>query len=415
MNGFFTVLKFEFSKTIKSKPFRILTGLMVIMIAIMLSFPMLKDTFASDDKPSAPSDDIKKIGVVNNSSYSDESLTAMFSGAFSGYEAQISEISADEAKELVVDGEYTFVVILDDVKSYTVVTQPVGITDSTLSMVDAILVNNYKSYLLTEKGLSQQDAGEVLGAQLDSEVIETGKNQGTSFMYTYVLVFGLYMVIIIYGQLVATSVASEKSSRAMEVLITTVSPVRMMFGKVIGTGLAALCQLAAVIGAGVIFYNINIDYWASNQLLMTLFNIPTDTIIISIMLFVLGFFVYAFLYAAIGSLSSRVEDINTSILPVTFISIASFMLVFYSMMSNNTNSTLMQVCSWFPLTSPFALLVRASMTDLSLLESAGAIATLLVTCAIIGYIAAAIYKMGVLLYGKPPKLGELFKLMRKRD
>ena len=415
MSRFFTVLKFEFSKTIKSKPFRILTGLMVVMIAIMLSFPMLKEMFASDDKPSASTDDIKKIGVVNNSSYSDESLTAVFGGAFGEYEVETAKLSTDDAKELVKNEDYKFVVILDDEKSYTVITQPVGINDSTMYTVDAVLVNNYKSYLLSEKGLSPQDAGEVLGAQLDSEVIETGKNQGTSFMYTYVLVFGLYMVIIIYGQLVATSVASEKSSRAMEVLITTVSPVRMMFGKVIGTGLAALCQLAAVIGAGVIFYNINIDYWASNQLLMTLFNIPTDTIVISVMLFVLGFFVYAFLYAAIGSLSSRVEDINTSILPVTFISIASFMLVFYSMMSNNTNSTLMKICSWFPLTSPFALLVRASMTDLSFIESAGAIATLLVTCTIIGYIAAAIYKMGVLLYGKPPKLGELFKLMRKKD
>ena len=415
MSRFFTVLKFEFSKTIKSKPFRILTGLMVVMIAIMLSFPMLKEMFASDDKPSAPADDIKKIGVVNNSLYSDETLTAMFGGAFADYEVETAKLSTDEAKELVKEEEYKFVVILDDEKSYTVITQPVGINDSTMYTVDAVLVNNYKSYLLSEKGLSPQEAGEVLGAQLDSEVIETGKNQGTSFLYTYVLVFGLYMVIIIYGQLVATSVASEKSSRAMEVLITTISPVRMMFGKVIGTGLAALCQLAAVIGAGVIFYNINIDYWASNQLLMTIFNIPTDTIVISVILLVLGFFVYAFLYAAVGSLSSRAEDINTSILPITFISMASFMLVFYSMMSNNTNSTLMKICSWFPLTSPFALLMRASMTDLSFIESAGAIATLLVTCAIIGYIAAAIYKMGVLLYGKPPKLSEIFKLIRKKD
>ncbi len=415
MSRFFTVLKFEFSKTIKSKPFRILTGLMVVIIAIMLSFPMLKEMFASDDKPSASTDDIKKIGVVNNSLYSDETLTAMFGGAFGDYEVETAKLSTDEAKELVKEEEYKFVVILDDEKSYTVITQPVGINDSTMYTVDAVLVNNYKSYLLSEKGLSPQDAGEVLGAQLDSEVIETGKNQGTSFMYTYVLVLGLYMVIIIYGQLVATSVASEKSSRAMEVLITTISPVRMMFGKVIGTGLAAICQLAAVIGAGVIFYNINIDYWGSNQLLMTLFNIPTDTVAISVILLVLGFFVYAFLYAAIGSLSSRVEDINTSILPITFISMASFMLVFYSMMSNNTNSTLMKICSWFPLTSPFALLVRASMTDLSFIESVGAIATLLVTCAILGYIAATIYKMGVLLYGKPPKLSEIFKLIRKKD
>ena len=141
---------------------------------------------------------------------------------------------------------------------------------------------------------------------MQANIIETGKNQGTSFMHTYVLVMGLYMVIIIYGQLVATSVASEKSSRAMEVLITTVNPVKMMFGKVLGSGFAALCQLLAVIGSGVVFYKLNAEYWGMNNMINTIFNIPTDTIVISVIMFVLGFFVYAFLYAAIGSLASRV-------------------------------------------------------------------------------------------------------------
>jgi ABC-2 type transport system permease protein len=125
--------------------------------------------------------------------------------------------------------------------------------------------------------------------------------------------------------------------------------------------------------------------------------------------------VYAFLYAAIGSLASRVEDINTSIMPITFVSVGSFMVVMFSMTSGNVNSVLMKALSWFPLTSPFALLVRSSMSDLSIVESIGAMFILLITSVIIGYIAAGIYKMGVLLYGKPPKIGELFKLMKKKE
>jgi ABC-2 type transport system permease protein len=91
------------------------------------------------------------------------------------------------------------------------------------------------------------------------------------------------------------------------------------------------------------------------------------------------------------------------------------MLVMFSMMTGNIDSTLMKICSWFPLTSPFALLVRASMTDLSIAKSIGAIGVLLLTSVLIGYLAAAIYKMGVLLYGKPPKISEIFKLLKKKE
>ena len=415
MNKLLVVLKFEFAKTIKSKPFRILTLLMVIIIAGVLSYPMIKQNLPDKEETVTPEDEISVIGINNKSSYEDDGLIALFSGAFS--ESNVEKVSEDleSSKALVKDEEYKFIVIIDDEASYTLVTQPTGINDDTTYKIDSIILNYYKAYLLTESGLSPQEAQSVLGAQLESTVVETGKNQGTSFMYTYVLVFGLYMVVIIYGQLVATSVASEKSSRAMEVLVTTVNPVKMMFGKVLGTGLAALCQVVAVVGSGVIFYRLNAEYWGMNDLINTIFNIPTDTIIISILMFVLGFFVYAFIYAAIGSLASRVEDINTSILPITFVSIASFMLVMFSMMTGNIDSTLMKICSWFPLTSPFALLVRASMTDLCIAKSIGAIGVLLLTSVLIGYLAAAIYKMGVLLYGKPPKISEIFKLLKKKE
>ncbi len=416
MKKLFTVLKFEFNKNVGSKPFKIMTLLAVVAIAGLLSFPMIKDNFFSDDEEKPVSqDEIDIIGVNNDSLYDDDTIMERMGYVFP--ESEVKKVTADEdeAKALVKDEEYQFILIIDDIDSYTLVTQPTSINDNLTYMIDELLLSEYKTHLLVDKGLSLQESQEVLTAHLDAKVVETGKNQGVSFFYTYILVFGLYMVIIIYGQLVATSVASEKSSRAMEVLITTVHPVKMMFGKVLGTGFAALSQVLAIVLTGTVFYNINSEYWGMNGLVNTIFNIPAETVAISIVMFVLGFFVYAFLYAAIGSLASRVEDINTSVLPITFVSIASFMLVMFSMTTGNINSVLMKVCSWFPLTSPFALLVRASMTDLSMFEILGAIITLLITSVIIGYIAALIYKMGVLLYGKPPKITELFKLLKKKE
>ncbi len=415
MKKLLVVLKFEFAKTIKSKPFRILTLIMVIVIAGVLSFPMLKqNVFDREDKQATP-DEITNIGINNNSSYDDNKVIELIAKAFPENSVEAVNESQESAKALVKDEEYEFIIIIDDVNQYTLVTRPTGINDNTTYRINGILLDYYKAHLLSESGLSTDEALSVLNAQMKPNIIETGKNQGSSFMYTYVLSFGLYMVIMIYGQLVATSVASEKSSRAMEVLVTTVEPVKMMFGKVIGSALAALCQLTLVIGSGILFYNINAEYWGMNDVIKSIFNIPTETIVISIILFVLGFFVYAFLYAAIGSLASRAEDINTSILPITFVSMASFMIVMFSMISGNIDSTIMKICSWFPLTSPFALLARSSMGNPSMFESIGAIVTLLVTSIIIGYIAAIIYRMGVLLYGKPPKISEMIKLIKKRE
>ncbi len=416
MKKLFTVFKFEFNKTVGSKPFKIMTILAVISIAGLLSFPMIKDNFfAKDQDEPKPPTEVQTIGIMNSSLYDDEVIIGLIGGVFPESDIEQVDVTEDQAQALVKEEEYEFILIINDVDSYTLVTQPTGINDNFTYLIDELILSEYKAHLLAEKGLSEEEVQTVLSAQMDSTIIETGKNQGMSFFYTYILVFGLYMVIIIYGQIVATSVASEKSSRAMEVLITTVRPVKMMFGKVLGTGIAALCQVLAIVSSGVIFYNISAEYWSMNNLISTIFNIPVDTILISIVLFVLGFFVYAFLYAAIGSLASRVEDINTSVMPITFVSIASFMLVMFSMMTGKVDSTLMKVCSWFPLTSPFALLVRASMTDLSLFEILGAIGTLLITSIIIGYIAALIYKTGVLLYGKPPKISELFKLLKKKE
>ena len=414
MKKYFIVFKFVYLKHVKSKPFIILTLVTALVLGGVLSFPGIKEKFSSDDKE-VPADEIMKIGINTNQVYSQEVIHEVFKQSFPDYQVDIVDETTATAETLVEDEEFEFIVLIDDVNSYTLIKQPTGIQDSSRYRIDGILLNYYKSHLLTESGLSEDDATKILGAQMNANVIETGKSQEQSFFYTYVLVGLLYMVIIIYGQLVATSVASEKSSRAMEILITTVSPVKMMFGKVLGTGFAALCQLFVILGSGMLFYNLNASYWGMNEIMASIFNIPVETIIISVILFILGFFVYAFIYAAIGSLANRVEDISTSVLPITFVSVGSFMLVMFSMTSGNVDSTLMKICTWFPLTSPYALLVRVSMTDVMLIEKIGAIAILLVTAIVIGYIAALIYKMGVLLYGKPPKIREIFKLLKKRD
>ena len=412
MKKFFTVFKFEFFNLIKSKPFIVITLLVVIGLGVALSYPRISDMMSENQDEETPVDTEMTIAVINESVYSDEQIMALLQSSMADYKSSLVDGSQDDAVDMIKDGAYGYVLFLSGENEYTIVTEAIGLESSITYRIDSMLLYNYRAYLLQEKGFTSDEASAVLLSSMQSNLVETGKSQSESFLYTYILLFFLYMIVIVYGQMVATSVATEKSSRAMEVLVTTIDPVRMMFGKVLGIGAGALCQVGVVVGAGALFFNLNKNYVGGIDIVGSVFDIPQETLILSIILIVIGFFVYAFMYAAVGSLVSRIEDVSSGVLPITFISIGAFMVVMMSMTTGNLDSTLMQVCTYFPLTSPYALLVRSSMTDVGLWQSVGAIGLLLVTCIIIGYLAAMIYKLGVLMYGKPPKIREVFKLLK---
>lgn len=410
MKKFWTVFKFEYSNLLKSKAFIILTILAVLGAGIGLSWPRISEMTAREPDEGQVEDGMT-IGVINDSIFEDEQMINILSKSMPEYEISQVQGTVDDAKQMVKDDEYGYVLVLQGESQFTLVTKSLGIENSISYRIDGILLYNYQTYLLENAGLERGQSDEVLQADITYTLFETGKSQTNSLLYTNMIVIAMYMIIIIYGQMVATSVATEKSSRAMEVLVTTIDPVRMMFGKVLGIGAAALTQVAAIVGSTVFFYNLNSEYLASG-FISTLFNMPASTIVISIVLVILGFFVYAFLYAAVGSLVSRIEDVSQGVLPITFISIASYMIVMISMPSGNLDSTLMKICTFFPLTSPYALVARMAMTDVGFWQSIGAVGLLLVTCIVIGYLAAAVYRLGVLMYGKPPKLKEVFKLIK---
>ena len=120
-----------------------------------------------------------------------------------------------------------------------------------------------------------------------------------------------------------------------------------------------------------------------------------------------------FLYGALGSLANRSEDVNTLVMPVTFLFIIAFFVVMYSMASGSVDTPLITVCSFIPFTSPMAMFIRIAMGTVAGWEIALSVAILVLTTIAVGYLSAAIYRIGVLLYGKPPKLSEVFRMLRR--
>ncbi|MBQ8284341.1 MAG: ABC transporter permease [Clostridia bacterium] len=228
------------------------------------------------------------------------------------------------------------------------------------------------------------------------------------------MIFALYMVILLYGQMVSTNVASEKSSRAMELLVTSAKPTNMMFGKVLASCIAGFSQLVLVFGSAILFYNIN-KANLTNPIISSIFNIPIDLFIYMIIFFVLGFLIYAFMFGAIGSTVSKLEDINTSVMPITYLFVIAFLVVVFSMSSGSIDNTAMLICSYIPFTSPMAMFTRIAMSTVAWYEIAISIAVLIGSTIGIGILSAKIYRVGVLLYGMKPKLGEVLKTVFKKS
>ena len=412
MKQFGKILKFELKNYLANKVFVGITLVLVVLIAAVLFFPRVAESFNSADDASA-ADNLPIMLIAGENEKSNETIREAFSSVFTDYEIIIVENNSESIKQQITDGNAECAFVMNSLTSYTYYVDNLSMYDTNAMAGDEILQNIYRMTAMMQSGMSAEDTQEILSLQIEHETLSLGKDQMQNFFYTYIMIFALYMVILLYGQMVATNVATEKSSRAMEVLITSAKPTSMMFGKVIASCLAGLIQLVAIFGSALLLFNLNKAYWGDNVIVSSIFNIPTSLLIYMLIFFLLGFFIYAFMYGAIGSTTSKLEDINTSVMPVTMLFIIAFFVVVFSLSSGAVDNTLLKVCSYIPFTSPMAMFTRIAMSTVPFYEIAISIAILIVSAVGIGIISAKIYRVGVLLYGTTPKIGTVLKLIRK--
>lgn len=415
MKRFRTIFNFELSNYFKSKSFTVVTLLLVLLIGGVMFFPRISEAMRSGDSSGADERPVMLISVDADVSDTMEpaAIGAMFSAAFPENETKITDANEEKIKESVLSGKVECAFILNAMDSYTYYVNNLSIYDSNTAVADELLRDICRLNGMAEAGVDPAEAADIMSTQIKGEIVSLGKDQAQNYFYTYIMIFALYMVILLYGQMVSMSVATEKSSRAMELLITSAKPVSMMFGKVIAACLAGLVQLLAAFGSALLFYNINESYWSDNPIVSSIFNIPSELLGYMLLFFILGFFIYAFMYGAIGSTVSKLEDINTAVMPLTFIFIAAFMIVMFSMGSGSVDTLLMKICSYIPLTSPMAMFTRIAMSSVPWYEIAASTGILVVSVFGVGIVSAKIYRVGVLLYGTSPKPSAILKAIRK--
>lgn len=241
----------------------------------------------------------------------------------------------------------------------------------------------------------------IEGAKSEEEL-----NQARGIVY--VLLFFIYFSVIMYASMIATEVATEKSSRVMEILISSVSPVKQMFAKIIGIGLVGLTQMSVLLLVGYFSISNSQDLLTGGVLEFFGFgDLSVAVIIYALVFFVLGYFLYATLAALLGSVVSRIEDVQQMILPLVFLVMIGFFISMFGL--GAPESTFVTVSSYIPFFTPMVMFLRVGMLNISAIEPIIGIALLLLAIVFMAMFGARVYRGGVLMYGQSNSFKDIKK------
>ncbi len=408
------IFKFEFKNYLQNKVFVGVTVFFVVAIALVMFAPRMISLLAPENGGTEEGrDELPVMLILSEEAGDPEMIASAFSSAFTEYNVLAFASDAEAAKAQILSGEAKCAFVLHSLTSYTYYVENLSMYDANTALANELLASLYRMNAMISLGLSPDEAQAVLTSPIEAKTENLGVDQMQNFFYTYIMIFALYMVILLYGQMIASNVATEKSSRAMELLITSAKPVNMMFGKVLASCFAGLLQLIAIFGSALLFFRLNDSYWGENPTVAAFFDIPVELFLYMLIFFVLGFLMYAFLYGAIGSTASKLEDINTSVMPLTMLFLVGFFVVVFSMSAGDVDNLAMLICSYVPFTSPMAMFTRIAMSTVPWYEILLSVLILIGSVFGVGVVSAKIYRVGVLLYGTPPRLGAIIQAIRR--
>ncbi|NOT06620.1 MAG: ABC transporter permease [Gemmatimonadales bacterium] len=244
----------------------------------------------------------------------------------------------------------------------------------------------------------------------------TNESGAATFILAYAMGFLLYFSLLIFGNQVMNSIVEEKNNRIVEVLASSLTPFQMMLGKVVGVGSVALLQIGIWAGTAT-FLTTNqakimsmLGAGGSGGLPMALPSMKLELLIVFLLFFSLGFLLFAAAYAAVGAMANTVQDAGQMQMPVMMFVLAGFFSVFA--LIRDPNGTAAQVLSYVPMMTPFVIPMRYSISPLPMTELLGSIAVTIVGMLAIVWLAARIYRVGILSYGKKATLRDMVRWIR---
>ena len=242
---------------------------------------------------------------------------------------------------------------------------------------------------------------------------EARKDEGVTFGVAYIMGFILYFILVIYGGMVLRAALEEKTSRSAEVMVATVRTLQLMGGKILGVGAAGLTQVAiwAVAAGFLSLYGASLTKSLFGTAVdMSRIGITPGVLLLAVVYFLGGFLFYSSIFGAAGAMVSTDADAQQMQLPLNLPLILSFMLMFLAI--RDPGGTISRVASMIPFSAPIVMMARVCVVTPPAWEIAASLLILFASTWGAIWIAARIFRVGILMYGKRPDLPELIKWIR---
>ncbi|RKY83518.1 hypothetical protein DRQ09_09945, partial [candidate division KSB1 bacterium] len=333
----------------------------------------------------------------------------------------VEDIKKSLGKLIEKKSIYGFIIIPKDIfKSNTVEYHARSVS----SFIDNERISGAISKVVNKKRLEQEGLDPIkvenLTKRINLKAIKFGapgetEEKGQTFAITYILVMIIYMSVLLYGIAVQRSVLEEKSSRIVEIIISSVKPFQLMLGKILGVGTVGLTQFIiwGIFGIGLSKYSKEIVSFFSKEAaeaMPGMISIPAHIFIFFIVYFILGYFMFACFYAAIGSMVNTEEEAQQLQIPIIGFLVIPILLLMYII--NSPDSTVSVVLSLIPFFTPILMFCRICVLTPPALEIAISILILTGTIVLLIWLVSKIYRVGILMYGKKPTFAEVVKWIK---
>lgn len=399
MKKFLTVFGFTYKETIRNKGLIISTIITLIIMAGFFNMDKIIGLFKSDSVDEIMITESGNLNLINN-----EFIKNLDDKSYKFVTPKDSKDVENVKKELE-SGDSKYVALLE-VTNKTEIEGKLYVNKSpgsdlqkkvTSVLNDMKVISNMKKYKLT----TEEYTSIMSPAKL--EIIQKGNSSKERMVLVYALVFGIYMITLTFGSMVANSVIEEKTNRIMETLITMAKPMELFFGKVLGVCAVGLTQIVIILGAGFAMLKTSgISTESINAL-----NLNFGVIIAFIFYFLLGYLTFSMLYAAVASLASSPQDVNSAMGGITMIFVVVFLIAMNCM--GNIDTTFAKVMSYIPFASPLLIFERIILSNVSAFEI---IITTLINVGfiiLVGIVSSKLYKRGTLHYGRKISLIKALK------
>lgn len=422
MKKIFAVIKREYFQIVKTKGFIISTVLAPVIMIAFIAVPVLLSVKSTGEK--------KTIAVVD-----------MTGQVFQEFDRTLAEYKMkDESRRYAVQ-EFRPTADISGLRS--LLSQKVlanefsayiFIPDSILSGGEAEFVSQHVSDFDEIKRLSESLNRVVVGLRLKKEgldpqrvsdymkhvglktikVTPQGEKEdvGGTFAMAYVLVLLIYMTLIFYGSIILRGVIEEKSNRVVEVVLSSLKPFELMMGKILGIGAVGLTQYAvwALIGFVMSQYGMSMVTSLVPAASGIKFAIPPYIFFYFVVFFILGYFLYGTLYAAVASTVNNEKEAQQMLMPITMFLVLPILLM--TMVIKDPSGSTSVILSLIPFFAPIIMFMRICVLMPPAWQVALSIGLLGLTVVAMVWLAAKIYRIGILMYGKKPSLPEIVKWIK---